>query len=311
MDRRGPLKQGAVRLVGRFVDVHAGDRLGAHVVPALIDIDPRRYRNRIQCCSIVRGWVIRREEAAERIKGCKGGVFVPQAAIHDQFSPAPQIARDTASHRDVVPLALVERIVGSSRVGQILVGRTRYIARAGQILAQIVSRDVEKHAAFIGFVAQIANRLTLLCFVVLAIPIAVKSIAENGGRKWAVRCAGRNLVFPGVERAEGAFDPGVWLRTDAVLGDDVDHAADGAVAVKHRAAIAAGDFNVVDAIARNQTEIKPGQIGIVKTPPVYQHQDVRRRRDAEPAHVDSRAGAVDAAVKAGGLDAGFAAENVL
>ncbi len=76
---------------------------------------------------------------------------------------------------------------------------------------------------------------------------------------------------------------------NAVLGDDVDHAADRAVAVKHSAAVAPGDFDSLDAIARDRAEVEPGEVEIVETPSVHQHQHVRRRVSTETAHVDRAA----------------------
>jgi hypothetical protein len=52
--------------------------------------------------------------------------------------------------------------------------------------------------------------------------------------------------------------------TDAVFQDDIDGAADRIIAVQHRAAVAAGDFNAFDRIARNGRKIDPRQVDVVE-----------------------------------------------
>ena len=71
-----------------------------------------------------------------------------------------------------------------------------------------------------------------------------------------------------------AFDTRRGRQADAGLGDDVDDAADRAVAVEHRAAVAAGDLDALDALARDGAEIDAGEIEIVEPAAVDQDQRV-------------------------------------
>ena len=62
--------------------------------------------------------------------------------------------------------------------------------------------------------------------------------------------------------------------------DDIDGAADRAVAVEHRTGVAPRDLDPLDAIARNGGKIDAGEIDVGQPPPVDQHERIgcRRRR---------------------------------
>ena len=111
-------------------------------------------------------------------------------------------------------------------------------------------------------------------------------------RNWSRPRDGHALV----ERADAGLgaDRDRWAA-DAVLQDDIDDAADRVVAVEHRAAVAAGDFDALDRIARNGREIDAGHVDVVEPASVDEDQGIGGGERAEAAEVDRGLGAVDAA----------------
>src|SRR4029079_5225162 len=69
-------------------------------------------------------------------------------------------------------------------------------------------------------------------------------------------------------------------------------AADGAVTVKNRAAVAAGDLDPLDAVERDCRKIESLEIKILKAPAIDEHQHLRLCKSTEAAQVDGVARAV-------------------
>src|SRR5664279_5988026 len=113
----------------------------------------------------------------------------------------------------------------------------------------IVARYIEPGAAVGAGVAQVADRVALAHVVVDAITVGIDGVGERRSRESALRGQSGGVEFALVERTEAGFHaPGRRLRHPG-LGDDVDDAADGAIAVQHSAAVAAGDLDARDAVA--------------------------------------------------------------
>ncbi len=161
-------------------------------------------------------------------------------------------------------------------------------------------------------VAQVADRVALAHIVVDAIAVRIDRVAEGRHRERApCEAAAEALSSRWLNEPKPASTRAGWRLRHAGLGDDVDDAADGAVAVQHRAAVAAGDFDALDAVARDRAEIDAGEIDVGQPAPVEQHQRVGDRRRAEAAQVDRGAGAVLAAGRADGLDTHLLRQHVL
>ena len=175
----------------------------------------------------------------------------------------------------------------------------------------VLAGDVEPSAAFVASIAQIADAVALTHVVVDAIAVGIDRVARHRNRIGPLRLGGAGVEFTLVERTESRFDASGQRLADAGLGDDVDDAADRAVAVQHRAAIAAGNFDALDGVARDRTEIEADGIEIGQPPSVDQNQRVGGSGRAEAAHVDRRADAILAAGGAVGLDADLLRQYIL
>ena len=174
-------------------------------------------------------------------------------------------------------VAAPRRLVTSS------LDRQRHAAAARQPEMLVVGGDVEIGAGALPVgPAEIADRVLLAQLVVLAIAVGADARWHAPTPRTAPPMSrGRvrgQIAFQVVERAEARLHARRRRQVDAVLGDDVDDAADRAVAVEHRAGIAAGDLDALDAVLRDGAEIDAGHVDVVEPAAVDQHQRVRRCR---------------------------------
>ena len=175
----------------------------------------------------------------------------------------------------------------------------------------VVRDDIHPGRAIAAIVSQITDSVALAQRAVHAIAVGIHAIREDRCRKRPVRDRGRAVDLGLVERAESGLDARGRRQSHAGLGDDVDDTTDRAAAVKDGAAVAARNFDALDAVLRNGAQIDAEQIDIVQPAAIEQKQRVGRCRRAEATQVDDRRGAVIAACRAPGLDARFARQHVL
>ncbi len=197
-------------------------------------------------------------------------------------------------------VGVVERRAGAAPVSPELVeadgGIDGAAARQPQFL--IVAGDGEKRSQTGRGVIEIADGVLLGIAIVVAIAVGPDRIAVERGRPGAGIERGRDVAELGVERAETGLDArGHRRTTDAIFGDDVDHAADRVVAVEHRAGIAARDLDPLDGIERDGGEIHLRHVDVVQPPAVDQHQRVGGGKGAEAAQVHAGLGADLAAIE--------------
>ena len=102
-----------------------------------------------------------------------------------------------------------------------------------------------------------------------------------------------------VERAGPGFAADRDRRaSDTVLQNDVDDAADGVVAIEHRAAVAAGDLDSLDRIERDGRKIDLRHVDVVQSPSVNQDERIGGGEGSKSAEVDAGLRAVDATKQA-------------
>jgi hypothetical protein len=174
----------------------------------------------------------------------------------------------------------------------------------------LVGVDGGERGALIARVVEIGHSGLLTQNVVPAVAIVAFVVTENSNRERSRRCIHRGIAFGMTERAKGAFNARGIRLVDATFRDDVNDAADRSVAVEHRAAVAARDFDSFDTFSRNHAPIDAGQIPVIEPPAIDQNERVRRRGLTETAHIDRGAGAPCRSVETLDLDARFAGEKV-
>src|SRR5258706_1912680 len=103
-------------------------------------------------------------------------------------------------------------------------------------------------------------------------------------------------MYEGPDADLGAYRDRRTYR--ASLGDDVDDAADGVVAVKHGAAVATRNFNAFDRIARNGREVHALHVDVIDPAPIDKKQGIGSGEGAKASQVDAGSDAVHAAVQA-------------
>ena len=303
MERRVAERDAAFGLKTGIVIVDAGGDLGRRAEQLGVDVRPRRHRAGGELANV------RGIEAEQRRKDRL--ILAAQIAVHDQFDARSDHARYAQRQAAAGLAGKRVRRRGAAPVGVEFARCRRHQARARQAEMLIVARYIEPGAALGAGVAQVADRVALAHVVVDAIAVRIDPVAEHRNRERPCEASGGGVEFALVERAEAGFHaPGRRLR-HAGLGDDIDDAADGAVAVKHRAAVAAGDFDALDAVARDRAEIDAGEIDVGQPASVEQNERVGDRCRAETAQVDRRAGAVLAAGRADGLDTHLLRQQVL
>src|SRR5207244_3884978 len=197
-------------------------------------------------------------------------------------------------------VAVVERRVGALAVGDELVEADRGIdgTSAGQAELLVVAGYREEGLEVGRRVIDAADAVPLVERIVVAIAVRLDGVAVERRRPWPVIRRGGNIGEARVERAHAGFAANRDRRTaDAALGDDIDDAADGIVAVEHRAAVAAYDLDALNRIERDGRQIDLRHVDVVEPPAVDQYQRIGKGEGAEAAQIDGSLHAVDGAAK--------------
>src|SRR5258708_20988650 len=97
--------------------------------------------------------------------------------------------------------------------------------------------------------------------VVDPISVGLDAVSIKRRRPWSRIQRGRDRTDLLVEGAGAAFEAHRNRRTrGAGLGDDVDDASDGVIAIEHGATVAARNFTRLARITRNRRKIHPAPI---------------------------------------------------
>ena len=301
VDWRRPFEQGAIRTEGRVVIIDTGQNGRRHSEDHVLDAQSGRDRPCLQMAvDIVEG--DRRQQAEEpRLL-----FLVAHAAIDDQVDAVHQGLGEAGSGVGALLVAIVEWGIGATAIGDELVQADRRInrtaARKTQLLV-VAGQRQERGEAGRG-VVQIADAIALVERVVDPIAVGLDAVAVERRRPRPIIGRGRNRCLPLVERSDAGFGADCDRRAaDAVLQDDVDDAADRIVAVQHRAAVAARDFNALDRIARNGREIHALDVDVIDPASIDEEQGIGGGERAKTTEVDGGLRAIDAAKQAGQLHA--------
>src|SRR5262249_30371125 len=143
-------------------------------------------------------------------------------------------------------------------------------------------------------IAEIAGAIVLPIVVIVAIAVRGDVIAEKRRGPWAVRPADGYISLLLIVGPESSIDASRNRFADSILRHDVDDAADRTIAIEHDTAVAARDFDTLDALARDGGEVDADKVEIRDPPPVDQNERVGRRGRTKPTHVDHAAGAIHA-----------------
>ena len=204
-------------------------------------------------------------------------------------------------------VGIVERRLGASAVGDELVkadgGIDESAAWQSQLL--IVAGYCQERREVGRGIVDVADSVALVERVVDPISVRLESVAIERCRPRACVGCGRHRRQALVEGADAAFGADRDRRSaDAGLGDDVDDAADRVVAIEHGAAVASGNLDSLDRIARKGRKIDTGHIDVVESPAVDEHEAVGGGERTESAKIDGGPHAVHATEQRRQLDAG-------
>ena len=218
-------------------------------------------------------------------------------------------------HRDGVLVGPVIGGVGAVRIvlEQVFAGGQVDGAAAGQVQVLALAGGGQIEGQVVAAGAQVGEGVALLQVVVLPVAVAVQGLHRGGGAGVVVGAAftlmvagGPQAAAGGAEAAAGDFHAG--LVPVALAGDDVDRAADHAVAVQRRAG-AGQHFDALDRRQRDRGDVRAGQVHVAVAATVEQHQGVGGGVGAEALHINGGAGAVDAEIAAH-LDAAQGVQHV-
>src|SRR6266702_5938270 len=226
-------------------------------------------------------------------------LLVAYATIDDEIDAIPQGLGEASGGVGALLVTVVERRAGAAAGGDEFVETDRGIDQAGTGEAELLivaGKGQEGGEAGRG-VVDVADPGALVEGVVGAVAVGLDAVAVERGRPRPEIGRSRDRRHALVEGADTCLAADRDRRAaDTILQDDVDDAADGVVAVQHRAAVAAGDFDAFDRIAWNGRKIDPSHIDVVEPAAVDEHQTIRGREGAESAEVDAGLQAVDAAI---------------
>ena len=217
-------------------------------------------------------------------------LLVPHAAVDDQVDAVHQGPGEAGGGVGALLVAVVERGGGAAAVGGEFIEPDRGIdeAAAGKTQLLVVAGQGQERGQIGRGVVEIADPVALVERVVDAVAVGLDAVAVERGRPRAEIGRGRDRSHARVEGADAGLGADRDRRAaDAVLQHDVDDAADRIVAVQHRAAVAAGDLDALDRIARNGRKIDAGHIDVVEPAAVDQHQGIGGRKRAETSDVDA------------------------
>ena len=311
VDRRFVAVSLPVGGIVRVIVIDADDAVGAETGDLVIGVQARRERPRGQF------GVDDLIEAAARVVDDRG-VLVLLASPHvdNKLDVVGEPPRHPQRQRDAALQGLVQRRGGAAGIGfqEIQPRALVHQAGPGQPQRLVVEAEFDEHVARFRRVAELATEIALDEIVVVAEPGRLDERAVRAHGKRSGGMGGRDVRFPvwagaavrGPQRHVGA-GPCRLLR--GPFGDDVDDAADGAVAVQHAAGVAADDFDALDAVDGNVGVIDGRQVDVVEPPPVEQDQGVLLADGAETAHVDGGPGAAGAAEQVPVLDAGLQSQE--
>src|SRR5215831_12664462 len=266
-----------VRIVLRVVEVDAGQKLVRNSEKLMCHVETWRKRRRrhnsvdvihrrhsiyvIEECS----WI----EVVEELRLLK---LAPDAAIDDQFHPRTQ--RCIESCRKVYRLFLppIERCIRLPRRVE-RIGKVAWqIIEAGrQALKLTIAGDCEIAAQIRGEIAERRVRIALAQCTVDAIAAGIDGIAKCTNRPGAACYGGRCAAFPVFKRTGQGLDTVDRIRRGAFLEHNINRTANRSVAIEDSAAVAASNFDPLDAVQRYRRKIKTLKIEILETAAVDQN----------------------------------------
>ena len=213
-------------------------------------------------------------------------------------------------HTVAVALRIIQRRLRAAAVGCQLVDARAglYLSRAGQPQSLVISRQLDAYFTAFGQHAHVGGAVGLAVLVVVAITVGFKVVDGHANAHPLAAVLRGDTGFTGAvgsgARAQAAGSGAIERGT----GDDVDHTADRAFAIQHRAA-AAHDLDALDIDQRKRRPLHAGQVVVGDAPPVDQNQRVLGAGNAKAAQIDRGRRRV-VAEKIMDLDAGLLGQQV-
>ena len=224
----------------------------------------------------------RAEESALR-------VLLPHAAVDDQVDTFDDRLGEARGGAGALLVAVVEGRGSAPAIGDQFVDADRGVDNSATRQAEllVVAGHRQERLEVGRGVIEVADAVLLVEGVVLAIAVRFDGVAVERGRPRTVVRRGGNVGQTLVEGADAGLAANRHRRAaDPALGDDVDHAADGIVAIEHRAAVAARDLDALDRVERDGRQIDLRHVDVVQPAAVDQDQGVGGGEGAEAAQVD-------------------------